>query len=363
MAPKTVPWDAEPHTKMKHELYEQYLIRWMPIMSRGWGGDVTYAEGFAGPGIYTDGSPGSPVIALRAILDDPKLRTTSRKMRLLFVDHEPKCTTLLDERLTAAAAPVALQNLPKYGITVDIKTGECVPTLEQLLTAHSAWGRPMLVVLDTWGSAVPLDLVRRVAENGNSEVIITVLPQYFSRFAEVSDLTQGDEVFGGTGWRKVAEQPSETKARWLLQHYRETIRAAGFDYVLDFELIDLRGKSLYLVFGTTHVLGLTKMKEAMWAVDSVSGAGYRDPRDPDQQTLEIEIEPNTEPLKRLIVARLRAAGTQWTTVRTLRHFALYRTVFKASQVKPLLETMAANGELKSDRVDGKVGYQSSVRLP
>lgn len=363
MAPTSVPWDAEPHTKMKHELYEKYLNRWMPIMARGWGGDVTYAEGFSGPGVYTDGAPGSPVIALRAILDDPKLRTTSREMRLLFVDHDRRCTTLLSERLTLAAAPVALQDLPKYGITVAIETGECVPTLEQLLTAHTAWGRPMLVVLDTWGSAVPLDLVRRVAENGNSEVIITILPQYFSRFAEVDDLTQGDEVFGGKGWRQVAEQPSETKARWLLQRYRETIRGAGFNYVVDFELIDLRGKSLYLVFGTTHVRGLQKMKEAMWDVDSVSGAGYRDPRDPDQQTLEIEFEPNTEPLKRLITERLRTAGRQWISVRELRDFALYRTVFKASQVKPLLETMAANNQLKSDRPDGTVSYQGAVRLP
>jgi three-Cys-motif partner protein len=59
----SVPWDADPHTKTKHALYTRYLDKWMPIMVNGWGANITYAEGFAGPGVYLDGSPGSPVIA------------------------------------------------------------------------------------------------------------------------------------------------------------------------------------------------------------------------------------------------------------------------------------------------------------
>ncbi|MDQ3641531.1 MAG: hypothetical protein M3450_08740 [Actinomycetota bacterium] len=41
---------ADPHTKAKHAVYAQYLGKWMPIMVQFWGGNVTYAEGFAGPG-------------------------------------------------------------------------------------------------------------------------------------------------------------------------------------------------------------------------------------------------------------------------------------------------------------------------
>ncbi|MHD0307106.1 three-Cys-motif partner protein TcmP [Rhodococcus erythropolis] len=354
-----VPWAADPHTKIKHALYRQYLSKWFPIMAAGWGGDITYAEGFSGPGIYTNGEPGSPVIALRTILDDRKLRTSSHKLRLLFVDKDPRCINLLKEKMSAAAEPVALSDLPKYGMTVDIVQGECVPALEQLLHRHDAWGRPMLVVLDTWGGAVWLDLVQKVAKNSNSEVLITIQPQYFSRFAGDEKLEHGDKVFGDKEWRKVREQPSANKARWLLQHYRETIRKCGFDYVLDFELVDENGHALYLVFGTTHRRGLEKMKEAMWEVDAVAGAGYRDPRDPDQQTLSIMFEPNTEPLRRLLIQHLRSLGDSGATVNDLRNFALFQTVFKASQVKAVVERMLALGQIESDTPTLK--FQSIVR--
>ncbi len=47
----------------------------------------------------------------------------------------------------------------------------------------------------------------------------------------------------------------EAKRRHLLTCYRTTLATVGFRYLLDFELIDKRGESLYLVFGTTtHVV-------------------------------------------------------------------------------------------------------------
>ena len=95
-----------------------------------------------------------------------------------------------------------------------------------------------------------------------------------------------------------------------MRQYRETIRKAGFTHVLDFELVDLRGASLYLVFGTTHDRGLQKMKEAMWEVDPVAGVRYRDPRDPEQQMLDIEVEPQTAALERLIALVLQPRGHQ-----------------------------------------------------
>lgn len=356
-----VPWEAAPHTKIKHALYRQYFGKWFPIMVHSFGGNLTYAEGFSGPGIYVDGAPGSPVIALNTIVGNQQLRTRAHKLRLLFVDEDARCTALLRERLTVAAEPVALDDLPKHGITVDIRTGSCVPTLENLLAEHQAWGRPMLVVLDTWGGSVPYDMVRRIAQNGHSEVLITIEPQYFSRFASVDGISYGDSVFGGPTWREVMKQAPEQKTRWLLAHYRDAIQEAGFDFVLDFELIDNRGQSLYLVFGTTHERGHEKMKEAMWEVDVVSGAGYRDPRDPDQETLAIEIEPNTRPLRRLILAHLRKHPSGEASVQELRNFALFKTFYKASHVMPILRDMIDDGELISV-TSGRLSFQGAVRL-
>jgi three-Cys-motif partner protein len=299
----TVPWSAAPHTKVKHAIYRQYFGKWLPILVKGFGGgNVTYAEGFAGPGIYSGGEPGSPVIALRALIEDSGLRTRVKDVRFLFVDKDPRCTALLRERVAHAIEPVRMDELAKHGVIVDIETGPCDPTLVELLDKHNAWGRPMLVVLDTWGGSVPLELVRRVAANPSSEVLITIEPQYFVRFADTPN-DHGDPR------------------------------------------------------------GLEKMKEAMWEVDDVSGFGYRDPRDPDQEVLEIELEPHTGPLKRQILGYLATQPGSEARVEDLRDFALFRTVFKKSQVRGLLVDMVERGQLRTSAPGTSVPFSARVRLP
>lgn len=364
----SVPWGADPHTLAKHAVYARYLAKWMPIMVNGFKADITYAEGFSGPGVYLDGSPGSPVIAVKALVGDASIRTKvrNRGIRFVFLDHDSRCVKLLPEEIEKATLPVPLQDLPQHGVNVVIEKGECEPDLVSVLTREHAWGRPILAVLDTWGGAVSFDVVQRFAQNGNSEVIITMQPQYFSRFAAVDDIVHGDGVFGGTDWRQVAGEPSWNKERWLLQRYRRTVQAAGFPHVLDFELIDDRGQSLFLVFGTSHPKGLTKMKEAMWEVDSVSGVGYRDPRDPGQETLAIEVEPQTAALERLLTEHLASLPGRRAAIHDLRRFALLETVFKQSQAMTAVRQLVSRGRvLRADRVaaDAGLSFRTVVELP
>lgn len=355
-------WSADPHTLVKHRVYERYLSKWMPIMIQGWKGDVTYAEGFAGPGVYDGGEPGSPVLALRTLLSSAALRTRARDLRFLFVEKEKRRAERLRLELEKASKPVPLNELAKYGIDLAISAGSYDPNLVNLLTEHKAWGRPMLVVLDTFGGSVKLDLVRRIARNPSSEVIITFEPMYFSRFASSDSVEHGDTVFGDPSWREVADQPEAAKTRWVIAKYRDVLVEAGFPFVLTFELVNTRGHSLFLVFGTTHVRGLQKMKEAMWEVDPISGVQYRDPADPNQELLDIEVEPATSPLKRELLAYLQNAPNAEATVSDLRRYALYRTVYKESQVKPVLDQLAETGEVVGDGADSSVRLGGTVRL-
>jgi three-Cys-motif partner protein len=360
---REVPWPAAPHTKAKHDLYRRYLGKWMPIMINGaWRGDVTYAEGFAGPGVYADGSAGSPVIAFNAIRQDVRLRSNRNKnVRMLFVDKEQLCTQMLNDELLRAADPYTFDELRPLGIDVDIRTGTCEPALVELLDAHGSWNRPILAVLDTWGSGVSFDLIRRIADNPSSEVLITIQPQFFTRFAEAKNVTYGDRVFGSTQWRQVAAQPSQDKAAWLIEHYRDTVKDAGFRYVLDFELVDADSRRLYLVFGTGKTKGLQKMKEAMWEVDPALGSGYRDPRDPNQQMLDIAFDPQTGPLERLITRHLEEVPEHSSTVLQLRDFALFETIYKAAQVLPVVQDMLDRRQLVSRTGTGR--YGDVVALP
>lgn len=362
MAAEPAVLPAVAHTMVKHQVYEAYLSKWMPIMISGWGGNITYAEGYSGPGVYDNGRPGSPVIALRTLLDRPGLRTRARQLRFLFVEERSDRATLLRQELEKAAHPVALPDLGQYGIDLAIKTGTCDPELVGLLDRHGAWGRPMLVVLDTFGGGVKLDLVRRIVENPSSEVIITFEPHHFTRFATAGTVTDGDMVFGDPDWRRVAELPPEKKNRWVIEKYRSVLTGIGFHYVLTFELVRTGGHSLFLVFATTHVRGLQKMKEAMWEVDPITGVQYRDPADPDQQLLDIDIAPVTAPLRRELLAHLQEQPSFEASVSDLRRYALYRTVYKESQVKPELDTLAERSQVVGDGPGGIVRLGGRVRL-
>lgn len=357
-----VEWPAAPHTLAKHNVYRQYLSKWMPIMVHSWRGNVTYAEGFAGPGIYTGGEPGSPVIALETVVRNPDLRMKARDLRFLFVERDKRRVARLRERLAFASSPVALDDLSNYGIDLAVEAGDYDPTLAELLSRHDAWGRPMLVVLDTFGGGVRLDLIRRIAKNPSSEVIITFEPHHFARFATAENVLHGDSVFGDHGWREVADQPSAAKTHWVINKYRGVLHDAGFPFVLTFELVGDNGHSLFLIFGTTHVRGLQKMKEAMWEVDPVQGVQYRDPKDPDQQLLAVELEPHTEPLRRELLQYLRDEDDYSASVGDLRRFALYETVYKESQVKPVLDRLVDMGLAVGDGIDGRVRLGGAVRL-
>jgi len=64
MATEPVTWKREEHTAAKHELLRAFFVKWVSVHSgyftQTGGGLVRNYDGFAGPGVYADGEPGSP---------------------------------------------------------------------------------------------------------------------------------------------------------------------------------------------------------------------------------------------------------------------------------------------------------------
>ncbi|MFD1149082.1 three-Cys-motif partner protein TcmP [Saccharothrix hoggarensis] len=345
-----VPWAIVEHTLAKHDIYRRYLERWFPILIGGSNAypSATYAEGFAGPGVYADGEPGSPIIALEAYVK--KVPTTRSLAKFLFIDDDPRCVSMLREQLTERFPE---RPRPLDRMWVDVVQGKCGELLEQYLTERGCWGQPILAVLDSWGNApVPHPLLRRLARNPATEVIVTFGTQHFVRFVEQLG-ADADGVFGGDQrWRQVRGLPDgEAKRRHLLDCYRRSLHDAGFQHLLDFELIDRRGEPLYLVFGTNHPRGVEKMKDTLWEVDPVQGVGFRDPRDEQHETLFDVNEPLLAPLARLLVPVIEAGGEDGVAVQDLKDFALRETVYRMQHVSPALQPLLEKGVIRSDPVN------------
>jgi three-Cys-motif partner protein len=354
-----VPWPRLPHTGAKHDIYKRYFLRWFPILLAGQNAyaSATYAEGFAGPGVYTGGEPGSPIIAMQALTEKV---SDAPIVRFIFIDDDPRCISSLRVQFKEF-----FPERPRSQATTQLNfiEGTCIDRLEQSLNDALAWGQPILAVLDSWGNApISFNLLQRIARNPSSEVIVTLGPQQFMRF--VSTLGQeADEVFGGDAtWREVEQMSSgPAKRQHLLTSYRRTLQTAGFKYLLDFELIDTRGSSLYLVFATNHPRGVEKMKDSLWEVDPVYGVGFRDPRDEQQETLFELSDPHLAPLTRLLRKRIGEASTTGVPVTELREFALYETVFRPQHVIRALEPLRKIGKIQSNP-PGQIRIASLVRI-
>src|SRR6266446_2858127 len=91
-------WAADPHTLAKHAILRRYLQAWFPILTqqasalaRQFGKapnrEVLFIDGFAGPGEYTNGKEGSPVIALKAALNHAIAFPIP--VRMMFIEERP----------------------------------------------------------------------------------------------------------------------------------------------------------------------------------------------------------------------------------------------------------------------------------
>jgi three-Cys-motif partner protein len=360
-----VPWARPEHTGAKHRIYDLYLRCWFPILlSKNGYKSATYAEGFAGPGVYSGGEPGSPVIAIKALMETPELADSSRPTKFVFVDDDQRCVDRLRQELLERfpARPRTTDQMP-----VTLRKGTCAEALEDALDQVGAWQQPILAVLDSFGNApVPHRLIKRLAGNPASEVIVTLGPQHFIRF--VTELGESaDEVFGGDPrWRQVAAMvDGQQKRRLLLTCYRSMLAKAGFRFLLDFEMVDRRGESLYLVFGTSHERGLQKMKEAVWQIDPAFGVKFRDPRDEQNETLFLVDQPQDAPLQRLLLQRLAGRGP--TRVLDLRRYALFETVYREQHVIPALTALRQQGKIQAQpgpiRIAGVVSLPASTSTP
>jgi hypothetical protein len=300
-APTSLLWDRDPHTKAKHDMLSRYLDAWFPIVASKWSDTgLTYAEGFAGPGEYLNGGMGSPLLALQAATR-PEVSKHPTDIRMIFVEKSP-------DRLGHLKALVEQRGLGRARI-------------------HT-----------------PYPVVERFGASRSSEVLITLKTQWFARFATVADVQAGDIVFGETGWRDVAHQPAREKKRFLTERYLGRLHDAGFRHTLTFEMIDEGGNGLFLIFGTDNLLGVEKMKDAMWSVDKVRGQRFRDPRDLSQLTFEaIDTDPDLALLSQQLVARLKA-GPQ--SLENLKDYALRETMFKKAHTDPAVRRLEAAGEVE-----------------
>jgi three-Cys-motif partner protein len=342
-APDTVTWPLEPHTQAKHAILRRYLQAWIPILTLGGAGrprDVLYIDGFAGPGRYTDGEDGSPIIALRAALE---AGIPPQKARLVFFFVEKDA-----DRAAHLEQCIAELGCPPHFRTRVVREKPFAEAFGELVTFYRSWGMklpPTFALIDPFGwTGAPFSIVRTIMGYERCEVMVNFMYEEVNRFLGHPD--QGanfDEFFGTSDWRAAIEL-KDPRARNQALHglYARQLGTVA-RYVRSFQMKNARNQTdYYLFYATNHLQGLRKMKEAMWRVDESGAFTFSDATDSAQ--LVLFNTPDFATLERQLVQRF--AG-QEATVGEVEEFVLAETAFRETHYKARLKGLEGAGRLEA----------------
>jgi three-Cys-motif partner protein len=263
-------WEMAPHTRAKHEILRRYFEAWLPILSK-WAKSIHYIDGFAGPGIYKGGEPGSPIIVLQSAIQHRL--PIEAEVRFIFIEADAERFRVLNNELKK------FENLPpNFHIeTYKGRFGDLEEEIDRIHQQGKVLG-PTLAFIDPFGFAgFPMRLVHKILRNPSCEVFITFVVRDLDRFSEFRE-DRVLELYGSDDWKRCQsiEDPTERR-QCLIREYEKQLRAGGAEYVLPFEMADEHGNTIYyLVYGTKHLKGMEVMKNAMLAVDKSMNYRFAD---------------------------------------------------------------------------------------
>jgi three-Cys-motif partner protein len=277
--PNEPVWPADPHTLAKHEILRRYFSRWLPMLAK-YHARIVYVDGFAGPGRYQGGEPGSPILILQRVLDYLKQGTLrANQLTAIFAEADKKRY----KHLKAEIATLAQAEPLLRGISLHTFEGEYSTIMDQIwsvLEQSKTRLAPTFVFIDPFGiSGMPYDHLMQLFSHSRTECLITVMYEEINRFKNRPEFEKHLNIFfGDTAWQNMRSiASSQERKQFFIEYARARLVAAGAKYVLVFEMRNAQGALDYMLFfATQRIEGVKVMKEAMWAVDKAGGFTFSD---------------------------------------------------------------------------------------
>lgn len=271
----SVLWSLEPHTGAKHAILKTYLNAWFPIMAK-YNQRINYIDGFAGPGEYSGGEKGSPILAIESALDHVSKGSLSSAVTInfAFVESIPEHAAHLKSQLTKISTP------PQFKIEVieGEFRDEIGGVLDKLESENKSLA-PTFAFVDPFGfSGIPMSLMKRILQFPKCEVFVNVMVEFINRFLKHPNdkiTSHFPETFGTSEVLCIPEQSGDRLEK-LLQLYRTQLNQHG-KFVGRFDMFGRQDRNKYsLYFATNAPKGFEKMKASMWSVDKYTGSKFSD---------------------------------------------------------------------------------------
>jgi three-Cys-motif partner protein len=338
--PSDTWWDIDSHSLAKHRILRLYLEAWLPILGTTHP-RLRVVDGFAGPGRYVKGEPGSPVIAMKAFLEHASRSRITADIEYVFIEERrDRYEALLGEvdRLKQESP------LPP-GVSVDTRHGAFDQEMDVLARGSQP---PTFAFIDPFGwTGAPMHLTSRIIGIDHCEALVYVPMPFIARFVSDPKVEQSlNLLFGGESWKVARGQAQDRKLRSLHVCFRtEMLRHCHYVRFRSFEIRPDGSRGYTLFFGTRHPLGLEKMKAVMWKLDPGGGCVFTDSTSPGQEVL-FQREPDYAQLGRMLRGHF---GQGEFTIDEAEQYVLVDTPFAKSHVRRSLRPVEASGGLSVPR--------------
>lgn len=329
--------------RVKHELIRNYLNGWLPKLG-SWARRVVYFDTHAGRGKHSSGELGSPLVALKTLLEHSARDRLLEKseFKFFFIERDDANLGALKRELKP------LEPLPT-GVSARCNAGDCFKLLDSLATHfENAPTRiaPSFFFVDPYGFKVPGALLRRIMQFERVELFVNVIWRELNMLMGNARRQAGarstmNEIFDGDRWMSVAEEEDfDRRAELTVNLYKELTGATWATY------ITMRGNNdaarYLLIHLTNHDAGRDLMKDCIWKVCPEGGFYARKKDDPEQQFL-IQREPDLSPLRNWVWLQLDGTPLPWKEL----HARLRAEVWREPQLNEIVREMRKAGEIES----------------
>lgn len=342
MSKKEILWELDSHTVGKHLVLNSYLHAWLPIMGRH-NQKLLIIDGFAGPGVYKGGEPGSPLIMLRALLEHSYQGLEAQKVAFYFIEKDSKILNHLKMVIRER-----FPEIPSH-ITIRFIEGEfddSYASLKEDIRLQNELNAPSFTMIDPFGvSGIPMSIIKEILKNPKAEVYISFMYSYINRFkTQTAFENHLDELFGCKDWRVGIDLTDvNDRKSFYYQLYKSQLKQSGAQHVVHLDLYNGNRLIYALFFATKHYRGVDKMKEVIWKLTPEGNFAFYGTHS-NQLRLTTE-SPDYEPL--IAQLKLIFCGRGWISIAEIQAYVgSDETDYHTGQIKSnVLKVLERDNEI------------------
>lgn len=320
-------WTMEAHTAAKHDLLRDYLAAWFPILASKYA-ELVFIDGFAGPGRYEKGEPGSPLVAISALIDRKDFwKWTKTRFHFYFNEIDKKRFDALTSELLTAETKRA-KGWPANVLIHP--SNRNFTDLTKELVAHNQ-SSPTFAFVDPFGySDVPIELLAKLVVPKSSELFIYFDYNSVQRFGTSGTVDPRFKDLFGTDDFKLAPSSGSQRKQYFYDLYKSQLQSVcKLPFVQGFEMVNSAGKTTsYLYFCTRHLLGFDKMKAVMWKHAPLGDFRFRDSLAGMQVLVSDHVD--TDPLRH---ALLQKFANSTVSIEKVEQFVVGHTPFVSGHLR------------------------------